>query len=450
MWMEPVCVCVCACFFYLASAKPVLFDYACSHAITLDLNFYFFAKRPIRRPAIAANIDMRDPDSGWTALHFASRSGRAKFAEKLLEYKANVNALGPNGETPLHLAAGWGTKEMVGLLLQNGADKSMEYHGKMPYDIAKENLRQDNAKLLERWLPVGLGYSRIQELSAPPSKDYSEEPNLEVQAQLRTLDMKIRLSGREHDGLVHTYAKLAKLYRNSEPPRFSEAIEASKRIVEIKQHVAKKSKEDVGSNKSQSIFETAVAEAMNNLGELCHTAQRYDEAKRYLTGSLDIMEKCHGPEHARTMPPIINIGKHLLETSDFDASYEYLLRYLANQVPLHTNEMGTESAGLLEILDLLSYCCIFRKDYKSAITFCERANRIVKDQFGNFGIQMKERYEKTGFVFFCAMDVKGAQEQYQKGIDILRIHLNKDEFDEDVMRLENNKAVAATVSHRVM
>ena len=79
----------------------------------------------LARPKILNNIDLRDSDSGWTALHFASRSGHVKFAQRLLECKANVNALGPNNETCLHLAAGWGTKEMVGLLLQVGADKTM-------------------------------------------------------------------------------------------------------------------------------------------------------------------------------------------------------------------------------------------------------------------------------------------------------------------------------------
>ena len=67
----------------------------------------------LERDKVRYNIDMRDPDSGWTALHFAARSGHVKFAERLLhECKANVNALGPNNETSLHLAAGWGTKEV--------------------------------------------------------------------------------------------------------------------------------------------------------------------------------------------------------------------------------------------------------------------------------------------------------------------------------------------------
>lgn len=58
-----------------------------------------------------ADVDARDPDSGWTALHFASRQGKIGAVEVLIERKAFVGARGPEGRTPLHLAAGWGTYE---------------------------------------------------------------------------------------------------------------------------------------------------------------------------------------------------------------------------------------------------------------------------------------------------------------------------------------------------
>lgn len=58
-----------------------------------------------------ANVDARDPDSGWTALHFAARQGKLEAAKVLIENKAFVGVRGPDGRTPLHLAAGWGTHE---------------------------------------------------------------------------------------------------------------------------------------------------------------------------------------------------------------------------------------------------------------------------------------------------------------------------------------------------
>ena len=187
----------------------------------------------LERKAIALNIDKRDPDSGWTALHFAARSGHVEFAKVLMSHNADVNALGPNDETPLHLAAGWGTKEMVGLLLGIGADKSMEFNGKTAEVIARDNMRTDIAKLLERWMPVGLGYAAMKKMSEPPEKDFSQEPNVDLQRQLRALDMKINKSGRDHIGLVHSYTKLATLYRAE--GRFEDAVEALKRVVELRQ-----------------------------------------------------------------------------------------------------------------------------------------------------------------------------------------------------------------------
>ena len=115
----------------------------------------------LSRDKVRQDIDARDPDSGWTALHFASRGGHKAFGERLLEEKAHVNALGPDDETPLHLAAGWGTKAMVGLLLQEGADKTMvDKRGRTALDLARLNRREEIAHFLDRWMAVGLTYEQ--------------------------------------------------------------------------------------------------------------------------------------------------------------------------------------------------------------------------------------------------------------------------------------------------
>ncbi len=59
-----------------------------------------------------ANVDERDADSGWTALHFAARQGKLDAVRVLLENEAFVGERAPDGRTPLHLAAGWGTFEV--------------------------------------------------------------------------------------------------------------------------------------------------------------------------------------------------------------------------------------------------------------------------------------------------------------------------------------------------
>lgn len=62
-----------------------------------------------------ANVDARDLDSGWTALHYASRQGKLPAVEVLIGSQAFVGARAPDGRTPLHLAAGWGTYEVISL-----------------------------------------------------------------------------------------------------------------------------------------------------------------------------------------------------------------------------------------------------------------------------------------------------------------------------------------------
>jgi Ankyrin repeats (3 copies) len=57
--------------------------------------------------ATPALIDARDPDTGWSPLHFAARQGHAAAVEWLIaSANAFVGACGPEGYTPLHLAAG--------------------------------------------------------------------------------------------------------------------------------------------------------------------------------------------------------------------------------------------------------------------------------------------------------------------------------------------------------
>lgn len=59
---------------------------------------------------------------GWAPLHYAAIGPEAAVVKLLLERGANVDALSPNGSTPLMLAAQYGSEENVKLLLGAGAD----------------------------------------------------------------------------------------------------------------------------------------------------------------------------------------------------------------------------------------------------------------------------------------------------------------------------------------
>ena len=82
---------------------------------------------------------------GWSPLHYAATGPNTELLVLLLDRGADINALAPNQNTPLMMAARYGTEENVKLLLQRGANKTL---------INDRNLSAaDMAKTSERpWL----------------------------------------------------------------------------------------------------------------------------------------------------------------------------------------------------------------------------------------------------------------------------------------------------------
>jgi ankyrin repeat protein len=62
---------------------------------------------------------------GWTALHYAASGPNVKVLQLLLERGADIDAVAPNGNTALMLAARYGTEDSVRLLVQRGANKRL-------------------------------------------------------------------------------------------------------------------------------------------------------------------------------------------------------------------------------------------------------------------------------------------------------------------------------------
>lgn len=61
--------------------------------------------------------------TGWTPAHYAASGPNDRVLAFLIERGADINAVAPNGSTPLMMAARYGTEDSVRLLLKLGADK---------------------------------------------------------------------------------------------------------------------------------------------------------------------------------------------------------------------------------------------------------------------------------------------------------------------------------------
>lgn len=97
-----------------------------------------------RVDALAAMLDRRQASvrdrsaDGWTPLHLAAYFGRRAAVTLLIERGADLRARSANAmeNTPLHAAVAGGRMAVVMLLVERGADVNAEAAGVAPLDIA--------------------------------------------------------------------------------------------------------------------------------------------------------------------------------------------------------------------------------------------------------------------------------------------------------------------------
>ena len=98
------------------------------------------------REILQKGVNPDDRDSfGGTALHAAMFQKNMEIVRLLLEYKFDVNAVGPkNGYTPLHDAVWADNLEAIKLLLAKGAKTTIKgKDGMTPYAKAKKEGKTD-------------------------------------------------------------------------------------------------------------------------------------------------------------------------------------------------------------------------------------------------------------------------------------------------------------------
>lgn len=86
---------------------------------------------------LGADPNLRGGPSGYTALHFAAYRPNPKMAELLLKNNAEKDATAQGMATPLHLAAHFGSLEVVTVLADAGANLAAQNaRGQTPRDMA--------------------------------------------------------------------------------------------------------------------------------------------------------------------------------------------------------------------------------------------------------------------------------------------------------------------------
>ena len=82
-----------------------------------------FAARLIKR---GANVDSVDTRTGNSIIHQAALDSKEAAAVFLVHHGALPNHKNTDGETPIHIAAKNGLQQLMGVLLQNGADPNLQ------------------------------------------------------------------------------------------------------------------------------------------------------------------------------------------------------------------------------------------------------------------------------------------------------------------------------------
>jgi ankyrin repeat protein len=88
---------------------------------------------------------------GWTPLHYAAAGPEPALVALLLDRGAAINALAPNGNTALMMAALYGAQDSAELLLRRGADARLRNKaGLSAADFARKDDRERLALKLEQ------------------------------------------------------------------------------------------------------------------------------------------------------------------------------------------------------------------------------------------------------------------------------------------------------------
>ena len=116
--------------------------------IAINKEWWNDAKILINHASGIVNVNVAD-EYGQTPLHLAAENGQKEVAQALVESGAEVNVANELGGTPLHYAAWNNHKEVAELLIESGAEVNVtNKDGRTPLHWAADNCHKEVAQFL--------------------------------------------------------------------------------------------------------------------------------------------------------------------------------------------------------------------------------------------------------------------------------------------------------------
>eukprot|EP01062_Namystynia_karyoxenos_P040852 TRINITY_DN2972_c1_g1_i2.p1 TRINITY_DN2972_c1_g1~~TRINITY_DN2972_c1_g1_i2.p1 ORF type:complete len:453 (+),score=167.70 TRINITY_DN2972_c1_g1_i2:143-1501(+) len=181
-------------------------------------------------------------DRRWRPLHHAAWQGRTADLQRLLRDAgtADIDAQGPDGKTPLHLAAGHGHEDCVEELLHAGATVTIrDYKDRVPADFAEQYGHPEIAVTIrfygqragprdhaDRLFQLE-GLQRVESQDGSFDDDYSDMP-------LHVIKLRLEAVKREQDVLR----------RKMDPEARPKLLELRKQVKELEEALEVKRKEE--------------------------------------------------------------------------------------------------------------------------------------------------------------------------------------------------------------
>jgi tetratricopeptide (TPR) repeat protein len=126
--------------------------------------------------------------------------------------------------------------------------------------------------------------------------------------------------------------------------------------------------------------------ALNNLGEICHSAGQIHDATSFLKSALNFLgdyANGGGGEDSRSncdleeCKVLENLGTNLLERGEFGEAEVYLKVLVTRGMEKYATELGSMSVAVVDYYDLLSYALLLCKRYEESLEWCEKGTEVL-------------------------------------------------------------------------